>query len=84
MVNDVADYIARDDPAAAVSWAESLLSSTDHLAGQPYSGRKVPEFNEENLRELVEGNYRVVYRIRKHAIYVQAVWHVRQNNPKRP
>jgi toxin ParE1/3/4 len=28
----------------------------------PGSGRVVPEFNNKQLRELIEGNYRIVYR----------------------
>ena len=43
----------------------------------------MPEYDETNLRELIIGNYRVIYRIRKeeNTIYIQTVWHVRQNPP---
>lgn len=84
MVNHFIDYIAQDDPATAEEWAERLLESTNQLIKQPWSGRVVVEFKEENLRELIEGNYRVVYRIREETIYIQAVWHVRQEPKNQP
>jgi toxin ParE1/3/4 len=29
----------------------------------PYSGRKVPELDRDDIREVLPGNYRIVYRI---------------------
>ncbi|REL39310.1 type II toxin-antitoxin system RelE/ParE family toxin [Rhodohalobacter sp. SW132] len=40
------------------------MEKTDQLIDQPESGRIVPEYNDPNLRELMLGNYRVIYRIR--------------------
>ena len=31
------------------------------LSHAPLAGRKVPEFSREDIRELIEGNYRIVY-----------------------
>ncbi|TVQ65885.1 MAG: type II toxin-antitoxin system RelE/ParE family toxin [Balneolaceae bacterium] len=83
-LNKFVDYIARDDAATAEKWALKLIEKTDQLIEQPESGRIVPEYNEPNLRELIFGNYRVIYRIRKeeNTIYIQTVWHVRQDPPK--
>jgi len=73
MVNDFVDYIARDDYTTAKKWARELISSTDKLSDHPRLGRIVPEFNEENLRELIVGNYRIAYRIKTDALYIEAV-----------
>jgi len=83
-LNEFVDYIAQDDLVTAEKWAIKLIEKTDQLIEQPESGRIVPEFNEPNLRELIFGNYRVIYRIRKeeNTIYIQTVWHVRQDHPK--
>lgn len=80
-LNKFVDYIARDDLVTAEKWALKLIEKTDQLIEQPESGRIVPEYNEPNLRELLSGNYRVIYRIRKeeNRIYIQTVWHVRQD-----
>ena len=83
-LNKFVDYIARDNLVTAEKWALKLIERTDQLMEQPESGRIVPEYNELNLRELIFGNYRVIYRIRKehNTIYIQTVWHVRQEPPK--
>jgi plasmid stabilization system protein ParE len=83
-LNKFVDYIAQDDLATAEKWALRLIEKTDKLIEQPESGRIVPEYNETNLRELIFANYRVIYRIRKEEgkIYIQTVWHVRQDPPK--
>lgn len=51
------DYIAQDSFNEAVKWADNLMKETDRLISQPKSGRILPEFNEENLREIISGNY---------------------------
>ena len=83
-LNKFIDYIARDDLVTAEKWALKLIERTDQLMEQPESGRIVPEYNEPNLHELIFGNYRAIYRIRKEhsIIYIQTVWHVRQELPK--
>lgn len=83
-VREIVDYIARDNYSAAEKWTADLFQKTDRLVNHPRSGRRVPEYNEPELREIITGNYRVVYRIRekKEAVYIQTVWHGRQNPPK--
>jgi addiction module RelE/StbE family toxin len=83
-LNKIVDYIAQDDIVTAEKWVFKLIEKTDQLIEQPESGRIVPEYNEPNLRELIFGNYRVIYRIRKeeNTIYNQTVWHARQVPPK--
>ncbi|MCH8567671.1 MAG: type II toxin-antitoxin system RelE/ParE family toxin [Balneolales bacterium] len=83
-LNKFVDYIARDDVAIAEKWALEIINKTDQLLEQPELGRIVPEYNESSLRELILGNYRVIYRIRKevNTIYIQTVWHVKQYPPK--
>lgn len=78
MVNEFVDYIAQDNYSAAEQWALELMKQTDKLADHPRLGRIVPEYNEETLRELIVGNYRLPYRIKESGIYIEAVWHVRQ------
>ena len=82
MVNDFVNYIAQDNYKTAEQWALELMSQTDKLADHPRIGRVVPEYNEESLRELIVGNYRLSYRIKGDRIYIEAVWHVRQIPPQ--
>ena len=71
---EIEDYIAMDDPATAVVFVERLIRRTDILVDQPQAGRTVPEVPGRELRELIEGNYRVVYRINESAIEVLTVF----------
>ncbi|WKN46329.1 type II toxin-antitoxin system RelE/ParE family toxin [Tunicatimonas pelagia] len=40
-----------------------LFSKVNILKNMPRVGRIVPEKNDENIRELIEGNYRIIYEI---------------------
>jgi toxin ParE1/3/4 len=59
---EAARFIAADKPLAAAKWAASLLARVGQLEAFPESGRVVPEFGRRQLRELVLGGFRVIYR----------------------
>jgi len=40
-----------------------LRNRTKFLHTQIYSGKSVPEINHPNIRVLIEGNYRIIYKI---------------------
>jgi len=42
---------------------DSLFNSVDILEQNPLAGRVVPEFNNRTIRELIRGNYRIVYKL---------------------
>jgi plasmid stabilization system protein ParE len=64
-------YIAEDKPVAAKTWIARLRSRAKNAGHSPWSGRRVPELSNENIREFIEGNYRIVYQI--HADHVSIV-----------
>ncbi len=57
------DYIARDSTFYAERFMNKLIRRVDQLILFPESGRIVPEKNSSNVRELIEGNYRIFYSI---------------------
>ncbi len=61
-VRDIASYIALDKPAVAVQRAEKIFNAVEVLYEFPESGRVVPEINRKEIRELVQGNYRLIYK----------------------
>lgn len=73
----IVQYISQDKPEAARNWAESIKESVMMLADYPRAGRVVPEYADESLREIVKGQYRIVYKIdeQNHSIIVVAVHH---------
>lgn len=76
-VRDIARYIARDKPSAAEKWVKELFKLVGRLATQPRSCRVVPELNRPELRELIYGNYRVIYKLTD-GIHILTVRHGRQ------
>jgi plasmid stabilization system protein ParE len=62
-VEEIAVYIARDDPDAAARWTVELFDVVQRLADFPESGRAVPELAARGVREVVVGAYRVFYRV---------------------
>lgn len=82
-LNRYADFIAKDNVLAAQKWVLSLLSKTDQLRDLPKSGRVVPEYSDPNLREIIEGAYRLIYRIKGAKVYVQSIRHTRQELRKK-
>ncbi len=70
----IGDYIAADNPAAAMRWVEILIADTERAAGMPLAGRVVPEFEREDIREVLRRSYRIVYRIRGDTLEVLAVF----------
>lgn len=63
-VEDIARYIAEDNPDAAVQWVDDLFVTVERLADFPISGRMVPEVGSPRIRELIFGTYRVIYRVK--------------------
>ena len=72
-----AAYIAADRPEASRNWVIGLFDSTKSLAQFPRRGRRVPELDRPEYRELIYGRYRVVYRVDAHQVVVLTVRHGR-------
>lgn len=70
----IEDYIAQDDEVAAERWAARLVQRTKALGSFPESGRRLPERQGSPLREVVVGNYRIVYRIGAKRVEVLTVF----------
>lgn len=74
------NYIAQDSPLYARRVSEELVLKTIGLVEQPRKGFKVPELNEDAVRELGLYSYRVLYEIKPdNLIEVLAVIHKRRH-----
>ena len=83
-LREIVTYVARDNPGAARRVGETILGSVEMLAGMPRLGRIVPERNDPKIREIIRGNYRIVYRVRDEpcVIEVWRVWHGARGTPQ--
>jgi addiction module RelE/StbE family toxin len=59
----ILDYISKDSRRYAENQIRRIKTKTLILKTQPESGRIVPELGIMQIRELIEGNYRIVYRL---------------------
>lgn len=57
----VGDYLAREAPAYAQAFVDGAFAAVGRLEMFPYSGRMVPEIEEEALREVIYKGYRLMY-----------------------
>jgi addiction module RelE/StbE family toxin len=64
------DYISLDSTFYATRFIAKIIKRVDQLIDFPESGRMVPEKNTPEIRELIEGNYRVFYKLKKEKITI--------------
>lgn len=69
------DYIAQDSPVYARDVVDHLTSRSQQIGQFPRSGRMVPEYEAEDIREVIEGAYRIIYRIKPERVDVLALIH---------
>ena len=70
----VGRYIAADDRTAARRFVARLKARIALAAKSPLAGRRVPELMRDDIREVIEGNYRLVYRVSAKTIEVLTVF----------
>ena len=80
-VSEIAGYIAQDNPVAAESWINTVFKKVEDLKAFPESGRIVPETDNKTIRELIYGNYRIIYRLEEKRLSVLTVRHGKQVLP---
>jgi plasmid stabilization system protein ParE len=74
-LRSIRDYIARGADYYAANFVEQVILSVERLLRFPKLGRVVPEARDENIRELVYQNYRIIYRIAGERIEILTVVH---------
>jgi addiction module RelE/StbE family toxin len=81
-LREIVEHIAADSPTYARAMAMRILGSVKRLRAHPALGRVVPEYEDESIRELIVGNYRVVYRVEGRRVGVLAVVHGARDLPR--
>jgi plasmid stabilization system protein ParE len=67
-------YLDEGVPQIGIEFVTEIIKHIETLATNPELGRKVPEFNEKNIRELIHPPFRIVYLKEEKAIHVIRVW----------
>lgn len=77
-VEAIGDYIAEQNPTAAVRLIEALVSRWDLLTLHPFSGAPRDDIA-PGIRHLIVGEYLTLYRVGDDAIEIIRVLHGRRN-----
>lgn len=83
-LQDIRQYIHKDSPYYANQLVELVFQTVDRLEDFPKSGRRIPECDMENWREIIVGDYRVMYLLQAERVLIVAVMHCSRDllNPK--
>ncbi len=79
--SEIAEYIAQDKPSAAEKWINKVFSKVEQLKSSSQIGRVVSEIRNDQFRELIYGNYRMIYRIERARISILTIRHGKQILP---
>ena len=77
-LEDIFEYISTENSVAAFKMIERIFKKVETISKFPRRGRKVPEANREEIRELFESDYRIIYRIESKRIYVLSIRNFKQ------
>jgi plasmid stabilization system protein ParE len=82
-LREVTAFIAKDSPQAALKESIRLVERSMQLAKPPLLGHRMREYPNDDVRELLERPYRLIYFVEGDTIVVITVMHYRQQLPEK-
>ena len=83
-LTNIYDFIARDSDRYALRMIDRITDRSKQLAAFPESGQMVPEYQNATIREVIEGPYRILYRLQPDTVEVLSVIHGAHMLPPEP
>ena len=84
-LKEIVDYIKQDSVKYAEVEKIRIINEIDQLKKNPYKGKMVPELEDNNYREILFRNYRIIYKvISDELVHIIAIHHQSRllgNNP---
>jgi len=74
-LRDILDYIRQSSPYYTEKVREEIVKKSETLSTFPTRGRVVPEFENENVREIFVYSYRLIFEIETDRTSILAVIH---------
>ena len=74
-LEEITNYIAKDSEYYAAVFVKKIIALVESIPLFPLSGRIVPEYNDENIREKFYQSYRIIYRLKENTIEIVASFH---------
>jgi len=81
-LGEIVDFYIPKNPSFASQFIDVVESRISELESFPERGRVVPELEKRSIvdyRELIEGNYRIIYKVENLNIYILAIVDGRRN-----
>lgn len=82
-LENIFEYISKEDTSSAYKMIDKIFKKVESLSKLPERGRKVPEANREEIREVFENSYRIIYRVDKKRIYLLSIRNFKQLLPEK-
>ena len=73
-LESIKNYISKDSIYYANKTVDEIINKTEYLLMFPYMGRKIPEYNNINFREIIYKSYRILYKVNSN-IYILNIFH---------
>jgi toxin ParE1/3/4 len=82
-LGEIVRYVSFDNPQAAERFGYALIDAALSLKNLPERGHFVSEFDDGVTREILHGNYRIVYRFdqERKVVSVSRFWHAARGKP---
>jgi plasmid stabilization system protein ParE len=74
-LTDIFEYISRDSEKYALRMIDRITSRSKQIGYAPESGQLVTEYSHPQVREVIEGPYRVIYRAESDRVVVLSIIH---------
>lgn len=81
-LEDIYEFIAKEDSSAANKLIKRIFLRVESLTKNTERGRKVPEVNRNEIREIFEGEYRIIYKIEPKNIIILTIRNFKQLLPQ--
>ena len=75
------DFISKENASAAQKMINKIFKRVESLSKYPERGRKVPEANRKEIREVFEDEYRIIYRLEPKKIFILTIRNFKQLLP---
>lgn len=71
----IIEFVSKDSPPYARMLAIDITDAVEQIGVFPQSGRIVPEIGSPDYRELILGNYRIIYRVQSDLVQILTLHH---------
>jgi len=78
ILENIYEFISDKDTVAAKKLINRIFERVESISKYPERGRKVPEINRNEIREIFESEYRIIYKIEPKKIIILTIRNFKQ------